>query len=175
MKIATMFCAASLGLLAATQSAPAHADDVKFYSVGGCAPYTTGTPDYNLLRIRSESVQNQSNAYLYVICPIIRDTEDSWNLSGGDVAGYVSAYFRTNTAGTFQCTLNLGSNRTTVYSETKDISGNPGDLLTLSWADPSPPSANFYPVSLVCRLPPKGSIVNYEVREVGDTDTNNAP
>ena len=168
MKYLAMACATSLVAMAATWSTPARADDVKMYSVADCAPYTTSAPNYSLLRFRPESVQNQSTGYLYVICPIVRDTESSWGFTATH-KGNVSARFRTNTTGTFQCTLNVGSNDTTLWSETKSASGDPGTAISLSWNDVAPGTTDA-PISLVCRLPPKGSMTRYYVREEGTTD-----
>lgn len=166
MKLARMIAASTILVAAAMLCQDAEASDWKFYSAGGCTPYTTGTPNYNLLRFRPESVQNQSTGYLYVICPIVRDSEDGW-MAGAKRAEIVAS-FRTNTAGNFQCTLNYGSNATNLWTSTKSVSGNPGDLLEISW------TADTYvfraPASLVCRLPPKGSLVRYYVNEFDVTD-----
>jgi hypothetical protein len=171
MKNVKTLILASTVLAASLMHGEAKADS-KYYSVGGCAPYTTGTPNYSQLRIRPESVQNQGNGYLYVICPIVRDAESSWGTTGDEAGASVSAYFRTNTAGNFQCTLNVGSNRTTLWTDTKSVSGDPGDLLSVNWstAETQVISALNSPASLVCRLPPKGSIVAYAVHENGHTD-----
>lgn len=171
MTIGKLAVLASTVLALALCSPSSQADDKKFYSVGGCNPYTTGTPNYNLLRFRPESVQNQSNGYLYVICPIIRDTESSWGYTATHKAS-VRVFFRTNSAGTFQCTLNVGSNRESLWTSTKSISGNPGDLLSVNWSsdETAASTALDAPAALVCRIPPKGSIVAYEVFESGVTD-----
>jgi hypothetical protein len=169
---------ASIVLTTSLVNGEAQADnDAKYYSVGGCAPYTTSSPNYGLLRFRPESVQNQSTGYLYVICPIVRDTQLSWGTTGNALGADVNAYFRTNTAGNFQCTLNIGSNRSTLWTSTKSVSGNPGDLLELSWPASETATSDAFnsPVSLVCRLAPKGSIVAYTVNEVGTTDNVPAP
>lgn len=152
-------------------STSSHAGDFKFYSVGGCAPYTTGTPNYGQLRFRSESVQNQSNGYLYVICPIVRDTDGSWGTAGNAQGADVVVNFRTNTAGNFQCTLNIGSNVNSLWTSTKSVSGDPGDSLSMVFPASETATSDVpdSPVSMTCRLPPKGSIVRYYVNEIGPT------
>ena len=88
------------------------------------------------------------------------------------VLGNAPHRFQAHTAGNFQCTLNVGSNRTTLWTDTKSVSGDPGDLLSVNWstAETQVISALNSPASLVCRLPPKGSIVAYAVHENGHTD-----
>jgi hypothetical protein len=173
MKLQMTGALAALLLAGTTLSPAAHAaEDYKYFSVANCAPYTSGTPNYNLLRFRPESVQNQSNGYLYVICPLIRDTENSWEV-GSDNYVDLWVYFRTNTAGNFQCTLTVGSNRlpTNIFTSTKSVSGNPGEVLEVSWIGFAPdPEVINNPAALVCRLPPGGSIVNYRTVEHGITD-----
>lgn len=165
--------AAFLALVAAGSVPQAEASDLKFYSAGGCAPYTTGTPNYNELRFRSDGVQNQSTGYRYVICPIVRDSQGTWGFNPGET-GSVTAWFRTNTAGTFQCTLTGGSTADSSFAITQSTTGNPGDTLTISFA-----SVDFYnngpydaPVSLVCRLPGGGTLSKYSVNEAAVTDSN---
>lgn len=158
-------------LLASGLPHAANANDWKQYSAGGCAPYTTGTPNYNELRIRSDGVQNQANGYRYVICPVVRDADNTWGFNGTDT-GTVMVSFRTNTAGTFQCTLTGGSTVGGSYSTTQSVSGDPGDNLYMYfsgvdfWAE----GLSDAPVSLVCRLPPKGTLSKYHVAEFGVTD-----
>jgi hypothetical protein len=162
----------SAALIAMSSVQPVAASDFKFYSAGGCAPYTTGTPNYNELRFRSDGVQNQSDGYRYVICPVVRDMQSSWGFNSGETGGVV-LYFRTNTAGSFQCTLTGGSTSGGSYSITNSTSGNPGDNLIISFS-----GVDFYnngatdaPVSIVCRLPPKGTLAKYSVNESGVTDS----
>ena len=153
---------------------PAHAADMKHYSAGGCAPYTTGTPNYNELRFRSDGVQNQSNGYRYVICPIVRDSEDTWGITDG---ADVTVHFRTNTTGNFQCTLTGGATVGGSHAITQSISGDPGQNIDIVFAN-----VNFAaegvtdaPVSLVCRLPPKGTLSLYHVNERPVTDDPHVP
>jgi hypothetical protein len=169
-----IFAPIAVAVLALATPDKAQAGDFKFYSAGGCAPYTTGTPNYSELRFRSDGVQNQSNGYRFVICPIVRDSESSWGL---DATGDVQVYFRTNSAGTFQCTLTGGSTAGGSYSLTEEVSGNPGDTLYIDFSavDVYNNGASDAPMSLVCRLPPKGTLAKYWVDEDDVTDDPPAP
>lgn len=171
MKRTSLLIPLTAALLAASLPQSASANDWKQYSAGGCAPYTTGTPNYSELRFRSDGVQNQSNGYRYVICPVVRDADNTWGFSGGDT-GSVGLQFRTNTAGTFECTLTGGSTAGGSYSTTQSVSGDPGDTLYMNFSgiDLWAQDVSDAPVSLVCRLPPKGTLAKYYVAEEGVTD-----
>ena len=171
MKATIWSFAATVAVLAAIPCQPAQAGDWKQYSAGGCAPYTTATPNYNELRFRSDGVQNQSDGYRYVICPVVRDADNTWGFNVGE-NGDVTLLFRTNTTGTFQCTLNGGSTVGGSHAITLSTSGDPGETLSITF-----PDVDFWnegisdgPVSIVCRLPPKGTLAKYSVNEDAITD-----
>jgi hypothetical protein len=171
MKRTSLLIPLAAALLASSLPQPASAHDWKQYSAGGCAPYTTATPNYSELRFRSDGVQNQADGYRYVICPVVRDADNTWGYTGADT-GSVGLQFRTNTTGTFQCTLTGGSTVGGSYSTTQSVSGDPGTTLYMYftgvdlWAE----GLSDAPVSLVCRLPPKGTLAKYYVSEDGVTD-----
>ncbi len=158
-------------LLSLLGMSAAQAADSKHYSGGNCAPFTTGMPNYNELRFRPDGVQNQSTGYRYVICPIVRDSEADW---GSGEADYIHMYaqLRGNAAGNFQCTLTVGSTTNGSFSKTQSADAAAGETVTLFWDSINVTETGVldHPATIVCRLPPKGTLAMYNVIEETVTD-----
>lgn len=68
--------ALAIGLLSVL---PAQAKDVKTLGTAACQPYTSTPIDPALLRIRADGIINDYPTPKFVICPILKDSENGWS------------------------------------------------------------------------------------------------
>lgn len=167
--VATIPAVVLLGLSALLMSAPASADDYKFFSAMNCVP--NGPPsaqDTDLSYSYLGLLNTSETENLIVTCPINKDSIGT----GSDPFGTIRYSYKTanNTTGVVNCTVQVGFLTSTFYSAStaepirpSNYVGNP-ELTMLN-------GSNVYaPVNLVCSLSPRARLLRIWTVEAVDTD-----
>jgi hypothetical protein len=154
-------------LLAIAPTTNVNASDVKNMSLAQCQPYGM-TSTYDTLAIRADRIQNKTtNSNKYVICPVDKDAQSGWT----DGTASFAALFDPSVAGTYQCTLTVGSALAAagpMVATSQNAHALEGGLWGVFFNDVAGEYAQAG--TMVCRLPPKGSLLLLQLTEDQATD-----
>lgn len=152
-------------------TAPARAAlDNKPISLMSCQPMYSGTPsDPGLLRFRHEGITNNYTVSKYIVCPLPKDAEKLWKMSGGLSA--MNVLFKQESGGASAagnaCILAVGSSASEmmktsiVMAESMDgVSG-----LVLFDKSNTPEAYNTDAATLICLVAPRNTLQELNLRE----------
>lgn len=165
---------AALALAIVMPAPEAQATDRKRYAASNvCAPFTSSTPDFALLRFRPEGIINDSSSSKFVACSLPVDSETAWNVPG--TVG-LSVMFRRTTAGTpavthNQCTVTVGFNGTDpLQSGTFAAEKTSPTYGTINVVNEMPIGDGASYATMVCRIVPGSLMDLIIVTEVDPTE-----
>lgn len=166
--------ALAIGLLPAL---PAQAADIKTLSTAACQPYTSSPIDPALLRVRADGIINDYPTSKFVICPILKDSDNGWSQSDPDSSYVVSVAFRRLSGSPLtsnQCTLTAGWNASDPLQSVTKSAEPFGDTTTYGLVQ-FPGGPNTVPDGygvLVCRIAPGNQMDLIHLVEISPTETN---